>query len=253
MPLMTPRRASRRTSRSCSSPVAFDPHRADADWLLAWVTGRSLARGLPLPFADRGGWRAEIGSDTETRRWVYAGLTPELRALAEQIREPGLNLRALATPEAMRWFLPVGWHVQASSYAMVAPAETAPSSPLPNGYRLELQSGPTQHMLLCWLEMANLPHQAISGSAIRQLSRTVSSLTQRTAGRAWGALSCLPLPRHAPTQHCHSCSSRPKWGGRFMRRLAGACWRLTRARRSSGTALSKTDAAPLPVQVGVRI
>jgi GNAT superfamily N-acetyltransferase len=122
--------------------VAFDPEIADAGWLRAWITGRSLARGLPLPFADRGGWRAEIGSDSETRRWVFAGLTPELRDLAGEIREPKLNLRALATPEQMRAFLPAGWHVQASSYAMVGPRHAAQSPPLASGYRVELQSGP---------------------------------------------------------------------------------------------------------------
>jgi GNAT superfamily N-acetyltransferase len=121
--------------------VGFDPERADADWLLGWMTGRSLARGLPLPFADRGGWRAEIGSDSETRRWVYAGLTPELRELASEIREPKLNLRALATAEAMRAFLPPGWHVQAASYAMTALAEHTAPVPLPSGYRLEMQRG----------------------------------------------------------------------------------------------------------------
>jgi len=91
--------------------MAFHPERPDMDWLLAWATGRSLARGLPLPFSDRGGWRAEIGSDNERRRWLFAALTPDLRALAESISEPGLNLRALATPAAMQAFLPTGWSV----------------------------------------------------------------------------------------------------------------------------------------------
>lgn len=121
--------------------MAFDPQRADAHWLLAWITGRSLARGLPMPFADRGGWRAEIGSHSETRRWVFANVTPELRALAAEIRKPGLNLRVLATPEAMQAALPRGWQVQPASYAMVASGPAPPPDPLTGGYRIEVQCG----------------------------------------------------------------------------------------------------------------
>lgn len=116
--------------------MAFDPERADGAWLLAWLTGRSLARGLPLPVADRGGWRAEIGSEGEARRWVYPSLCPELRAVAGEIAEPGLNLRALATPAAMQAFLPPGWLVEPSSYTMTGPRPT-PAATLPAGYRLE--------------------------------------------------------------------------------------------------------------------
>jgi GNAT superfamily N-acetyltransferase len=120
--------------------MAFDPERPDSDWLLAWMTGRSLARGLPLPFADRGGWRAEIGSDSERRRWVFASLTPALSQLAESITEPGLNLRALASPEEMRAFLLTSWRVEPGSFAMVGPSRNDPPVSLPAGYRLEVQA-----------------------------------------------------------------------------------------------------------------
>ena len=42
----------------------------------------------------------------------------------------------------MRAFLPPGWYVQAPSYAMVALGGTARPVNLPDGYRLEVQSGP---------------------------------------------------------------------------------------------------------------
>lgn len=103
------------------------------------MTGRALARGLPLPFRDRGGWRAEIGSDSELRRWVYPGLTEELRELAASIADPALKLRAFATPDAMRAHLPRGWHVEAPSFAMVERADQIRPAALAPGYRLELQ------------------------------------------------------------------------------------------------------------------
>jgi hypothetical protein len=127
--------------KSSSDPADFDPGRVDSQWLLAWMTGRSLARGLPLPFADRGGWRAEIGSDSEQRRWVFPALCPELLALAREIAKPGLNLRAVATADEMRSFLPGGWTVQAQSFAMTGPTTPAPECELPAGYQLEMQIG----------------------------------------------------------------------------------------------------------------
>ena len=121
--------------------MSFDPQRADGAWIEAWITGRALARGLPLPFPDRGGWRAEVGSESERRRWIFPALTVEMRQLASEIADPRLKVRAFATPEAMRAHLPESWQVEAPSFAM-AGSETAPGEPtLPSGYRLEVQAG----------------------------------------------------------------------------------------------------------------
>jgi GNAT superfamily N-acetyltransferase len=121
--------------------MAFDPERVDADWLHAWLTGRALARGLPRPFADRGGWRAEIGLASETRRWVFAAPGRELQLLAAEIADPALKLRALATNAEMQAALPPGWEVGAPSFAMVGPLHGVADAPLPSGYRLETQAG----------------------------------------------------------------------------------------------------------------
>jgi len=182
--------------------MAFDPERADADWLLAWVTGRSLARGLPLPFADRGGWRAEIGSDSEIRRWVYPALTDELRALADEIASPGLNLRALATPSAMRNFLPSGWAVQASSYAMASPAYRSSPEPLPQGYRLELQRGPqAAHAFVLSFEgeLAAWGHLGI-GEHAAVADRIVTHPEHRRRGLGRAVMSALATARSDPGQ-----------------------------------------------------
>lgn len=138
----SPRR-SRRTSKSCCKKVAFDPERADSDWLRVWLTGRSLARGLPMPFADGGGWRAEIGSASETRRWVFAEPGSDMQLLAAQITDPALKIRALATSEEMRAALPSGWLAGPLSFAMVGPSHSTGAVAMPSGYRLETQAGGT--------------------------------------------------------------------------------------------------------------
>ena len=116
-----------------------DPFRPDLDWLGAWIIGRAFARGLPLPFRDRGGWRAEIGSDSEQRRWLFDSLSPDFIALARQISEPGNNLRAFCEGGAMRAVLPERWEVGAPSYAMTV-TDAARSGEIPDGFRLELRT-----------------------------------------------------------------------------------------------------------------
>lgn len=122
--------------------MPLDARQVDQNWLFAWLSGRAYARGLPQPFADRGGWRAEIGLETERRRWVFAELGIDLLALANEIDDPALRLRAIATPAAMRAFLPAGWIVADASYAMGEPGRRSPDPVLSSHYRLEVQSEP---------------------------------------------------------------------------------------------------------------
>lgn len=116
----------------------LDPLRPDLEWLGAWIVGRALARGLPTPSLDRGGWRAEVGSDTEKRRWLFDGLNADVLALASEIEEPGLNIRVFCESAALQATLPQGWKVGAPSYAMVATV-TAREPSLPAGFRLDAQ------------------------------------------------------------------------------------------------------------------
>lgn len=118
----------------------FDPLRPDLAWLGAWITGRAYARGLPTPFPDRGGWRAEVGSDTEMRRWLFDGINPDLLALATEISEPGLSIRALCESAALQAAVPDGWRVGAASYAMVS-LDPAPAPKLPSGFRIDARVG----------------------------------------------------------------------------------------------------------------
>jgi GNAT superfamily N-acetyltransferase len=182
--------------------MAFHPERPDLDWLLAWATGRSLARGLPAPFADRGGWRAEIGSDPERRRWLFASLTPDLHALAESISEPGFNLRALATPAAMQACLPAGWSVQAASFAMVGPSGRAPPVTLPARYRLELrEEGAAAHAFVFHADgdLAAWGHSGVGENAF-VYDRIVTQPGHRRQGLGRAIMASLGQARRDPGQ-----------------------------------------------------
>ena len=173
--------------------MGFDPERADAAWVREWLTGRALARGLPLPFFDQGGWRAEIGSESETRRWVFAGLTPELRSLAETFSDPALKLRALATPDAMRAHLPAGWQVGAPSFAMIGPASGIASVTLPSDYRIEFHaSGSSSHAFVLYGcgELAAWGHGGKTAEAF-VFDRVVTQPAHRRRGLARAIMAAL--------------------------------------------------------------
>lgn len=111
---------------------------ADPELLWAWLAGRSIARGLPLPVADQGGMRVDTGSAAETCRYVFAGPAPGLKALAASIRTPRIFLKMCGTGEELLALAPEGWQLQPPGYFMThaGPAHAAPL--LAPGYRLEV-------------------------------------------------------------------------------------------------------------------
>ena len=210
----------------------FDPGHADGAWIGAWITGRALARGLPLPFPDRGGWRAEIGSDSERRRWIFSALTAELRHLAEEIADPALKLRALATPDAMRAHLPAGWRVEAPSFAMAGPSGEGPEVALSGGYRLEVQAGGTavhafvrreDGELAAWGHGGAGPYAYVS-------DRIVTQPDHRRRGLATGIMAALSRARPeraAPMLLVATEAGRPLYealGWRVVAPYASASW-----------------------------
>lgn len=117
----------------------FDPGKPNLDWLGAWILGRALARGLPTPFPDRGGWRAEIGLGDEKRRWLFDALTPAVLKLAREITAPGNNLRVFCESDELRAALPDGWAVGAPSFAMAFSGPVGIAH-LPEGFRIDARS-----------------------------------------------------------------------------------------------------------------
>jgi len=95
-----------------------------------WLTARSLARGLPPPVDDHGGWRVDTNLPAETRRFVFARAEEPLRALAESIVTPLIFLKLCASAEAMRALLPARWQIQPGGYLMTCEGQpAAPTRP----------------------------------------------------------------------------------------------------------------------------
>lgn len=107
----------------------------DPDLLLAWLTARSIARGLPAPVPDRGGWRVDTGAPEEQCRYVFASVSPGLTALGVAIDSPFVMLKACVDDAVLAAALPARWSLAAASHVMIG-ANCAPVA-CPAGYRIE--------------------------------------------------------------------------------------------------------------------
>lgn len=116
------------------------PMNLDLALIERWLTGRSLARGLPLPVQDGGGLRVEVGSVTERRRHVFLDAGPALQACAAHIDAPRIFLKAPVEPEVLRAALPPHWTIEDRGYLMRGPAIMTGNAELPPGYRITLEA-----------------------------------------------------------------------------------------------------------------
>jgi GNAT superfamily N-acetyltransferase len=112
---------------------------ADPDLIAAWLSARSISRGLPQPVADAGGLRVDTGLPQETRRYVFARAAPGLRRLAETITEPRTFLKLCGSEDDLRAHLTPSWQVERSTYMMTCDRVAAPR-PLAAGYAVELET-----------------------------------------------------------------------------------------------------------------
>lgn len=88
--------------------------------LLAWLTARSIVRGLPLPVADHGGFRVDTNAPDEVARWVFADRQPGLGQLARSIHAPRYLIKLCGPAEALAAALPPGWQIHPPGYFMRA-------------------------------------------------------------------------------------------------------------------------------------
>lgn len=109
----------------------------DAALVEAWLTARSLARGLPPPVADRGGFRVETKSEKEVRRWVFAAVGPGLHDVAQSVSEPRNLIKLCAPAETLRAALPRNWQVEDGSWFMAREGGQPEAPSLPSGYWIE--------------------------------------------------------------------------------------------------------------------
>ena len=107
--------------------------------LFGWLAARSIARGLPAPVADRGGFRVDTAGEVEIRRWAFARPGEGLSELGRTLDAPGYFLKLCGSGEDLLAALPPRWRLQDEpGYVMRGPEIQPPPAALPAGYRLQL-------------------------------------------------------------------------------------------------------------------
>lgn len=101
--------------------------------LEAWLAGRSGARGLPAPHAERGGYRVETASEKEIRRWVFPSALPAIRDLCAEIEGPCQPVKLCGEVRDLELLVPPGWSVAGGSAFMIADLAIE-AAPLPADY-----------------------------------------------------------------------------------------------------------------------
>ncbi|QQN74363.1 GNAT family N-acetyltransferase [Croceicoccus sp. YJ47] len=77
--------------------------------LNAWLSARSIARGLPMPVPEYGGFRIDTNSNGEIARWVFPKPEPGLQTLRRIINEPGYLMKLCGSADELDTLLPVRW------------------------------------------------------------------------------------------------------------------------------------------------
>lgn len=110
----------------------------DPEFLGAWLSARSIARGLPSPIPDYGGFRVDTKSDTEVARWVFPELSYGLGQLARSISSPRYLLKLCGAAGDLQAALPSGWTIHAPGYFMQSAVKPT-GGHLPEGYKIEVK------------------------------------------------------------------------------------------------------------------
>lgn len=110
----------------------------DPELVLAWLTARSLVRGLPRPIPDRGGFRVDTFSPTELQRWVFPKMSEGLQEVAREISAPGYFIKFCGNGTDLMAVLPREWKLQSPRYMMTANQILHLPKPLPSKYVLKI-------------------------------------------------------------------------------------------------------------------
>jgi GNAT superfamily N-acetyltransferase len=107
--------------------------------LFGWLAARSIARGLPAPVADRGGFRVDTGGEVEICRWAFTTPCAGLSELGRTLDAPGYFLKLCGDGKELLAVLPPNWRLQDEpGYVMQGPQTPPPAAALPASYRLQL-------------------------------------------------------------------------------------------------------------------
>lgn len=161
--------------------------------LWAWLAGRSIARGLPLPQPAHGGMCVETASPDELRRYVFSGPCAAIEALATATREARIFIKMCGDGDQLLALVPPRWQLQPGRYLMTqASAHDQFRSPL-NGYRIEVA---VQGAVIAARAYATDGSIAASGYAVERdgafvFDRIVTSAAHRRRGLGRAIMSAL--------------------------------------------------------------
>ena len=105
------------------------------DVVRGWATARSIARALPAPVADHGGWRVDTRSASEECRYIFSAPVPGLVWLARTIDRPRVQIKLCDTRDVLAGLLPPGWAFEDATWVMQGAGIAA--APVAPGYRVE--------------------------------------------------------------------------------------------------------------------
>lgn len=81
------------------------------------------------------------------KRWIFPRLADGVGVIGREIEAPRHYIKVCASDQALREALPSRWEVQPSGFFMTTNVTVGDSSPLPEGYRLELhRAGPVSRV-----------------------------------------------------------------------------------------------------------
>lgn len=110
----------------------------EAHILRAWLSARSVARGVPAPLPDCDGFRVDTNSAEEVVRWVFPKMAHGLANLARRIDQPRHFLKLCGSSDELRAAVPGSWHIHEQRYFMRTSVEPH-TRRLPAGYRIEVE------------------------------------------------------------------------------------------------------------------
>lgn len=114
---------------------------ADPRLLATWLKGWTLSRSTPGPVPHGSGWRVDVGWEEQRLRYVFSGITDELRQLGQSITGPFIFLKAAVPADELQAALPSNWVIQPQGYFMAidGPMHSTRQN-LPPGYTLHIET-----------------------------------------------------------------------------------------------------------------